>query len=98
MTSRIVHCEDAIKWLESQPVLEGSSLLGSLPDISEFPSYSLAQWKEWFISTAELTLSKTDPDGVTMFYQTDIKVDGRWVDKGYLVQKAAENQGHELLW
>lgn len=98
MTSRIVHCEDAIKWLESQSLLSGSSLLGSLPDISEFPSYSLVQWKEWFIKTAELILSKTDPNGVTLFYQTDIKVDGRWVDKGYLVQKAAENLGHELLW
>jgi hypothetical protein len=35
---------------------------------------------------------------VTIFYQSDIKVDGTWVDKGYLCQKAAEALGHELLW
>lgn len=98
MTNRTVHCTDAIEWLRSQAILEGCSTLGSLPDISEFPGYSLDKWKEWFISTAELILSKTDPDGVTIFFQSDIKVDGKWVDKGYLVQKAAENLGHDLLW
>jgi hypothetical protein len=27
-----------------------------------------------------------------------LQVDGVWVDKGYLVQKAAEQSGHALLW
>ena len=98
MSQRTVHCTDALEWLGSQPVLDGCSLLASMPDISEFPGYTLSQWKEWFTSTAELILSKTDALGVTIFYQSDIKVDGHWVDKGYLCQKAAEKQGHELLW
>ena len=69
-----------------------------MPDISEFHGYSLEAWKEWFINTAKLVLSRTPNEGVTIFYQSDIKVDGIWVDKAYLCQKAAESLGHELIW
>lgn len=96
--NRVVHCEDALVWLENSPVLEGCSLIASMPDISEFHGYTLAAWKEWFTKTATLVLSRTPDEGVTVFYQSDIKVDGAWVDKGYLCQKAAEVLGHELLW
>ncbi|HYO71424.1 MAG TPA: SAM-dependent methyltransferase [Archangium sp.] len=95
---RTVHCADALAWLEAQDVLAGCSLITSMPDVSEFPSLSLAEWKEWFVRTASLVLSRCPDDGVTIFYQTDIKKDGTWVDKGYLVQKAAEQLGHSLLW
>lgn len=95
---RIVYCEDAITWLQNYQDQGKTSFLGSLPDISEFQSFSLPAWKEWFENTAELILSKTSPDGVTIFFQSDIKVEGRWVDKAYLVQKSAEKLGHELLW
>jgi hypothetical protein len=95
---RIVHCDDAIEWLTNSPVLEDCSLIASMPDISEFHNMSLTAWKEWFTNTATLILSRTPPDGVTIFYQSDIKVDGTWVDKAYLCQKAAEALGHELLW
>ena len=91
-------CEDAIEWLTNLEPIAGSSFVASMPDISEFPGYSLAQWKEWFVNAATLILSRTPENGVSIFYQSDIKVDGTWVDKGYLCQKAAENLGHELLW
>src|SRR6218665_242733 len=95
---RTVHCADALEWLAGQGGLTGCSLITSMPDLSEFPSLTLAEWKDWFVRTAELVLSRCPDDGVTVFYQTDIKKDGTWVDKGYLVQKAAEQQGHALLW
>ncbi len=96
--SRTVHCEDAVEWLHHSPVLEGCSLVASMPDISEFHGYTLAAWKEWFFQTASLILSRTPDNGVTVFYQSDIKIEGTWVDKGYICQKAAEALGHELLW
>lgn len=71
--------------------------MASLPDISEF-SLSLPEWKSWFIEAAKLILSKCPDDGVSVFYQSDIKFAGAWVDKAYLCQKAAEALGHELLW
>ena len=101
-SKRIVHCEDAIEWLKNQGTLTGCSLITSMPDFSEFssltPPMDLEQWKAWFTRAAELVLSRCPDEGVVIFYQTDIKKDGVWVDKGYLCQKAAESLGHSLLW
>lgn len=97
-TTREVICQDAIAWLENYLETDQCSFLGSLPDISEFPGYSLAQWKEWFEGTAGLIMSKTSLKGVSIFFQTDIKHDGLWVDKSFIIQKAAERLGHYLLF
>lgn len=97
-SQRLVFCEDAGLWLKNKEVLQDCSLVASLPDISEFPSYTLEQWQEWFVDMATLILSRTPEEGVTIFYQSDIKLNGKWIDKGYLCQKAAENQNHSLLW
>lgn len=95
--TRTVHTTDALAWLEASPVLTDCSLVASMPDISEF-SLSLDDWKAWFVKTAGLILSRCPDDGVTIFYQSDIKHEGGWVDKAYLCQKAAEMAGHTLLW
>jgi hypothetical protein len=95
---RTVWCEDALPWLRARAPLVGCSLITSLPDVSAFSHLGLAEWREWFIGAAELVLLATPDDGVTIFYQTDIKRDGTWVDKGYLCQRAAEAQGASLLW
>jgi len=96
--NRVVHCEDALAWLESREPLLGHSFVSSLPDFSEFPNLTLIQWQEWFTNAAKLIMSKCDPDGVTIFYQSDIKVDCTWIDKGYLCQKAAVELDQKLLW
>ena len=95
---RTIFCDDAIEWLHQNPILEGCSVVASLPDISEFQSMTLQNWKDWFSATAKLVLEKTPEEGVTIFFQSDIKHEGHWVDKAYLVQKVAEELGHELLW
>src|SRR3989338_3702275 len=97
MTERIVHCTDAIEWLKENEIPIDASLVASLPDISEF-NLSLDEWKKWFISTAELIMQKTPDNGVAVFYQSDIKLDGVWIDKGFLIQKAAENSGMNQIW
>lgn len=96
--TRQVFCDDALPWLQAFDKTEGHSFLGSLPDISEFPGYSLEQWKDWFEATASLILRKTSPEGVTIFFQSDIKHEGLWVDKAFLIQKSAEKLGHKLLF
>ncbi len=95
--SRIVHHGDALKWLKEQNSLAGCSIITSLPDISEFPKLNLAQWKDWFVETATLVMSRCPDDGLALFYQTDIKKDGAWIDKSFLCQKAAEQIGHVLV-
>jgi hypothetical protein len=95
---REIICADAIEWLQTAEVEPHTALLGSLPDISEFPGFTLKEWSKWFQETAELIIQKTPQLGVSLFFQSDIKLDGRWVDKAYLCQKAAEAQGSHLLW
>jgi hypothetical protein len=94
---REVHCADALAWLADRPVLAGCSIVTSLPDVSELP-HPLEVWKTWFIDAARLLLERCPDDGLAIFYQTDIKRDGSWVDKGHLVQRAAECARCPLRW
>ncbi len=91
---------DAISWLTEFSNLENKniSFVTSLPDYSEFPGKTLKEWQEWFINTAQLIINKTPKSGVTIFYQSDIKHEGRWIDKAFLCQKAAEKEQSFLLW
>lgn len=89
--------EDAIAWLNENNFAE-CSMVASMPDFSEFPQLSIDEWKKWFQSTAELIISKTSDEGVSIFYQSDIKHQGTWIDKSFLCQKAAESVGASLLW
>jgi len=98
MPARTVHCEDALAWLAARPTLDGCSVFTSLPDVSELSPMTFAVWRQWFVDAARLVLEKTPDDAVAVFYQTDIKVERRWIDKAYLVQRAAEETGHALLW
>jgi hypothetical protein len=95
---RSVWCEDALPWLERNAPLAGCSLITSLPDVSGLSGLGLEEWRRWFVHAAELVLAATPDDGVTIFYQTDIKRNGTWVDKGYLCQRAADARGAALLW
>ncbi len=96
--SRVIYCCDAMEWLGQREPQIASSLVASLPDISEFPGYSRTQWEEWFVGTAGLVLSKTPSSGVSVFFQSDIRIDNEWIDKGFLCQQAARELGVPMLW
>lgn len=95
---RTVLCEDALPWLAAHAPLAGCSLITSLPDVSAFPALGLDEWRRWFIDAARLVLAATPDEGVAIFYQSDVKRQGTWIDKGYLCQRAAEAEGAALLW
>jgi hypothetical protein len=95
---RRVLCDDGLAWLEHNRPLAGCSLITSLPDVSGMPALGLDGWRRWFVAAAELVLRATPDEGVSIFYQTDIKLAGTWVDKSYLCHRAAEQQGAALLW
>jgi hypothetical protein len=96
--SRIVHNADAIAWLQAQGKLVGASVITSLPDVSELPRLGLDGWRRWFEDAAALVMESIDEQGVAIFFQSDIKRDGRWIDKGALVNRAAERLGMGQLF
>jgi hypothetical protein len=98
MTSRIVHHGEALSWLAQNPAQAGMSVVTSMPDFSETPHQNIEEWKQWFGLAASTILRWLPARGLAVFYQSDIRQDGVWIDKGYLVQRAAEAQGAVLVW
>lgn len=70
----------------------------SLPDASELRGMALPAWREWFVAAAELVLRQAPDQAPVVFYQSDVRRDGQWIDKSYLVQRAGELVGSALLW
>jgi hypothetical protein len=95
---RVVHHEDGVAWLERTRLPADHAIVTSLPDGSEVPHLGFEGWRSWFVDVAALACSRAADDAVSIFFQTDVKRDGRWVDKGFLVQQGAERAGAALLW
>jgi hypothetical protein len=93
----IVHAE-ALAWLDANPAEPGTSVVTSLPDVSELSELGFEGWRGWFVGAARRILRWIPPDGVAIFFQSDIRHQGVWVDKGYLIARAAEEEGAALVW
>ncbi len=95
---RTVHTADALAWLAQQPLPARAAVFTSLPDAVELPRSARPGWEAWFVGAAAAVLRATPDDGAAVFYQTDVKRDGRWIDKAFLVQLAARDVGVPLVW
>lgn len=84
--------------MDEHPSSPSDCVVTSLPDVSELPGYGLAPWKEWFIAAAQRVIRWVPDDGLAIFYQSDIRHGGEWVDKGYLVMRAAELVRAHVVW
>ena len=93
----VVH-GDAIAWLHDQGPLQGASVITSLPDVAEVPALDLDGWRSWFEDAATEVMCAVPDDGVAIFFQSDIKRAGLWIDKGAMVARAAESTGMGLLF
>ncbi len=98
MPSRIVVQAEALAWLDSNPADAEASVLTSLPDVSELAGVDLGTWRAWFIAAVRRIVRWVPPNGVAIFYQSDIRHHGAIVDKGYLVMRGAEDEGAHMLW
>jgi hypothetical protein len=78
--------------------MQGASVITSLPDLSEIRGSDLGSWSSWFEDAAELTARRVGDDGVAIFFQTDIKIAGTWIDKAALVARGAERAGMRLVF
>ncbi len=95
---REIHHGDAIAWLTARARLDGASVITSLPDLAEVPTLGFDGWCRWFEDAAALTMSRVPDDGVAIFFQSDVRRDGAWIDKGALVTRAAERANMRMLF
>lgn len=98
MPTRTVHHGDGVAYLTSARLAADHAIITSLPDHSEVPALGIDGWKQWFIDTVALACQALADDGVAVFYQTDVKHDGRWIDKGHLVHCGVDAAGSHVLW
>lgn len=68
-----------------------------MPDAEEIGK-SIVAWESWFIDAAIRSIALTNAESVTIFYQTDRKVEGRVVSKAGLLFQAAQAGGTRILW
>ena len=94
---RIIQAE-ALAWLAANPAEPRASVITSLPDVSELPGLGAEGWRAWFIDAARRVIRWVPEGGVAIFFQSDIRPRGIWIDKGYLVQRAAEDEAAVLVW
>ena len=78
---REVHCADALAWLRARGRIAGACAVTSLPDVSEV-GLALPKWRSWFLEAAALVVDAVPDDRAVLFFQSDIKRDGEWIDKG----------------
>ena len=95
---REVHHAEALAWLRARGRLEGCSVVTSLPDIAEMAGMSFDDWTRWFVDAARAVLAAVPDNGAAIFFQSDVKRAGRWIDKGALVQRAADAADVPLLF
>jgi hypothetical protein len=95
---RTVHHGDGLAWLQENPLTAEAAIVTSLPDSSELPALGFEGWRRWFIDTSALLCRSVAPGSAALFFQTDVKREGQWVDKAYLVQRGAEEAGVALVF
>ena len=94
---REVYCADAILWMQARGRMAGACAVTSLPDVSEVGP-ALPAWREWFLAAVQLVVAAVPDDSAAIFFQSDIKRDGCWIDKGALVMSAAKAAGARVLF
>src|SRR5262249_1469376 len=55
-------------------------------------------WRTWFVLAARRVIRWVPPGGVAIFFQSDVRHCNAWVDKGYLVLRAAEEESAFVVW
>ena len=95
---RDVYRAEALAWLAEHPSSDDMAVVTSLPDHSELRELELEEWRSWFVAAARSVIEWTPPESVAIFFQTDVVRHGEWIDKAYLVLRAAEATSARLVW
>ncbi len=93
----LIHAE-ALAWLDAHPALPSTSVVTSLPDVSELPELGFDGWRAWFVGAVRQVIRWVPADGVAIFFQSDVRHRGAWIDKGHLVLSGADEVGAATVW
>jgi hypothetical protein len=96
--SRHVVQAEALAWMQANPAPAGTSVVTSLPDVSELSELDFDGWRRWFSGAVRAVIRWVPAGGVAIFFQSDLRRAGVWIDKGYLVIRAAEDEQAGILW
>ena len=98
VAERVVHRGDGLAFLARGQLPADHAVITSLPDHSELPALGIDGWRRWFIASVAAVCHAITDDAVAIFFQTDVKHDGRWIDKSHLVMCGADAAGSHALW
>ena len=96
--SRTVLAGDGVAWLAQSALTPTHAVVTSLPDVSELRALGFEAWRAWFVDTVALACTRIAETAVAVFYQSDIRREGRWIDKGFLAGLGAERAGAACLF
>lgn len=83
--------------MKARGKIEDACAVTSLPDVSEV-GLALPVWRAWFLEAVQLVVNSVPDENAALFFQSDIKREGVWIDKGALVIRAAEDAGAHILF
>jgi hypothetical protein len=89
---------DGLAWLAAHPAEAGMSIVTSMPDVSEMPDRDLEKWRAWTLDAARALIRWVPDDGVAIFFQSDVRHGGAWIDKSAFVTRAAAAENAILIW
>jgi hypothetical protein len=95
--ARLIYTGDGLAWLANAALDATAAIVTSLPDASEM-RMDVAVWSAWFVEAARIVCARVHPDSVAIFFQSDVRHDGRWIDKSYLVRRGADLADAQLLF
>jgi hypothetical protein len=98
--ARLVIQAEALAWLDEHAAEPTDAIITSLPDVSEVPALGpgLEGWRAWFVEAAARVMRWPAPGMPSIFFQSDVRHQGQWVDKAFLVQQAGERVGASLVF
>ncbi len=92
-------CQDSIKWLKQQQNHSIPNFITGIPDLNELgENFSQTDYLKLFSEIAQLIFKKVKKNGYAIFIQTDRKIDGKLIDKSYLLTNEAYKLGFKLVW
>lgn len=96
--ARTIVVGDAVAWMTRARLDASHAIVTSLPDASEMGAMAFDAWRDWFVEVAELVCRTVATSSPAVFFQTDVRRDGAWIDKAHLVARGADRAGARCLF